>query len=631
VWNRGGVSSESSGCVVRAVTGADAAVVGQDRGAVTRLTRTPGNDEIALTADPGPAFVLDRQDSWFVLPASSTDPEVTGSLVAWLLPVDADGSIGAVRIEAPGPIVVRTGSKSNQVSVNADHATVTVYGPRPHTDVFGAGYRFDFAGGDALADAWAAFSWGTLLPSVVERTRAVGYSESDGYVVSTLEPGAYAGTYPDVDHEFQMKGRIAAGDRLSRDVVGRMIDLQLLLMREDPDGLWRDPCAIQPDGVREYHVRRSSLDGSNEATMFLVTGNVEIIESAWLFAAAGAPADWLPRRIADLESALGFVESLIDSGSLLWSDVYYEDQVIKDGRETMATALAARSFGLLADLEDALGRSPQASRLRGIERTLAEAMCDALPHGHWDATAHRFVDWVDRAGEVHDHLHLLANTLPVTLGYTDATQAQSVARLVEENVAEFQRFPTFMSADIAAYTPAEIGDGGPYDLCAAGRYWCWDAAYWAGLARGDVIAGQLDTVARQAKLEGWVMGERYDMRHVYYADDGRDWHGAAHYYEYPCVFGWVLVQHYLGVQPWLESDLRIAPLVGAASGSPTGYVELSASGHAVAYRWDEAEFTLYNLAETERTFTVDLSASIGQARTAERVALAGGASTTFTL
>lgn len=477
----------------------------------------------------------------------------------------------------------------------------------------------------------AAFSWGTLLPSVVERTRAVGYPESDGYVVSTLEPGAYAGTYPDVDHEFQMKGRIAAGDQLSRDVVGRMIDLQLKMMREDPDGLWRDPCAIQPDGTREYHVRRASLDGSNEATMFLVTGNVEIIESAWLFVASGASAEWLPQRITDLESVLGLVESFIDAGNLLWSDVYYEDQVIKDGRETMATALAARSFGLLADLEDSIGRTADAERLRGVEQKLAAAMRQSLPHGHWDETGHRFVDWVDRAGVVHDHLHLLANTLPVTLGYADAGQAESVARLVDDNLAEFQRFPTFMSADIAAYTSAEIGDGGPYDLCAAGRYWCWDAAYWSALGRGDMIAGQLETVARQAKSEGWVMGERYDMRHVYYADDGRDWHGAAHYYEYPCVFGWVLVQHFLGVQPSLESDLRIAPLVGSASGIPSGYVELSASGHAVAYRWDATEFTLHNLAAEERSFTVDLSASTGEPRKPERVTLAGNASSTIRL
>lgn len=142
--------------------------------------------------------------------------------------------------------------------------------------------------------------------------------------------------------------------------------------------------------------------------MFLVTGNVEIIDSAWLYVAAGAPADWLPRRIEELEAALGLVEGLLDAGHLLWSDVYYEDQVVKDGRETTATALAARSFGLLADLENLLGRDAAAERLRTIEHDLAGTLRLSLPHGHWDHTAHRFVDWVDRSGEVHDHLHLLA-------------------------------------------------------------------------------------------------------------------------------------------------------------------------------------------------------------------------------
>ncbi len=603
-------------------------------GSVSMLTRTRGTDtksEIVLIAEPGPAFVLDRHDSWFVLPASADDPDVAGRLVAWLLPVDAAGDVGAVHIEAGGPIRIRSDAGSNRVSIDADSATVTVHAPRPHTDVFGASYAFDFPGGDVLADALAAFSWGTLLPSVVERTRAAGYPLPDGYVVSTLEPGAYAGTYPDVDHEFQIKGRIAAGDSLSRDVVGRMLELQLTLMREDPAGLWRDPCAIQPDGTREYHVRRSSLDGSTTATMFLITGNVEIIESAWLFVAAGAPANWLADRIDALEAALGFVETLIDPDGLLWGDVYYEDQVIKDGRETTATALAARSFGLLADLEGLLGRATQAERLRTIERHLATAMGRALPRGHWDDTTHRFVDWVDRSGIVHDHLHLLANTLPVTLGYAGADQADAVARLVDDHHAEFQRFPTFMSADIAAYTADEIGDGGPYDLCAAGRYWCWDAAYWTGLGRGDIVSKQLATVARQAEREGGVMGERYDMRHVYYADDGRDWHGAAHYYEYPCVFGWVLVHDFLGVQATLEADLRIAPLVGAGSGAESGSVELASSGYAVAYRWNSEAFVLRNLAETERTFLVDLSGSTGRERAVERVAVPAAGEVSFPL
>lgn len=93
----------------------------------------------------------------------------------------------------------------------------------------------------------------------------------------------------------------------------------------------------------------------------------------------------------------------------------------------------------------------------------------------------------------------------------------------------------------------------------------------------------------------------------------------------------MLVHHLLGIQPSLDGDLRIAPLVGAGSGTPAGSVELGSSGHAVAYRWDSTEFVLQNLADTERTFAVDLSGSTGRARTPERVVLPAGGTVTFAL
>ena len=50
------------------------------------------------------------------------------------------------------------------------------------------------------------------------------------------------------------------------------------------------------------------------------------------------------------------------------------------------------------------------------------------------------------------------------------------------------------------------------------------------------------------------MGERYDMDTIYYVD-GKTWHGASDYYEYPCVFHWVLLHDYIGVGFDLEADL----------------------------------------------------------------------------
>ncbi len=46
--------------------------------------------------------------------------------------------------------------------------------------------------------------------------------------------------------------------RLDLDIVRRMIELQFQLMNDDPEALYRMPTSVQPDGRREYHVRRNS-------------------------------------------------------------------------------------------------------------------------------------------------------------------------------------------------------------------------------------------------------------------------------------------------------------------------------------------------------------------------------------
>src|ERR1700722_20907172 len=63
------------------------------------------------------------------------------------------------------------------------------------------------AGGAELEEALAAFYRGTTLPSVVEKTMAANFPYHNRYVLSTLNVSSYAGSYPAVDHEFQIKGR----------------------------------------------------------------------------------------------------------------------------------------------------------------------------------------------------------------------------------------------------------------------------------------------------------------------------------------------------------------------------------------------------------------------------------------
>lgn len=565
-----------------------------------RLTAPPGARSVALTLPPGPAFLLEGSDELFILPGDPAHRSLRGRGTCWVLP-ESPRYGEAWLIEADAAIVAEAVPTGWRVTVEAPVADLTLHRARPHADVTGAEFALDLPGAAPLSDALAGFYWGTMLPSVIERTRAITYPDASGFVVSTLA-AKHQGTYPDVDHEFQIKGRLAWGSRLDRDVVRRMIELQLRLMREDPTGLWRNPCAVQPSGNREYHVRRNSMDRRENAEMFLVTGNIEVLEEIWLYMARTKDLGWLAAHIAEIEGAASGVELYIDPLGRLWGDVYYEDQVIKDGRETMAQALAIRSFELLAQLEDLLQRSQQGRHYRGLAQRLSVSLGRPLPAGWWDPQTRRFIDWVDRSGVAHDHIHLLANILPVLVGATSPEQEAAVLALVERELPEFQRFPTFLSARIADYTDSEIGDGGPYDLCAAGRYWCWDAAFWSWRGDGAMLRQQLERVAAQGATEDWIMGERYDMDHVFYVD-GSPWHGAAHYYEYPCVFSWVLFTEYLGLRPALDADLLISPRLEAH-----GVVTLRQAAYQLRYRYAAEGFTLENLAEVPRTFRIELDA-----------------------
>jgi hypothetical protein len=566
------------------------------------LQRKQG-DSIELELEGGAVFLVQREPGgWYVLPhPEGPGPLQSGNLV-WVLPAEVAGPGPAWRLLAPQgcSIQVQIGA-SIRIETRAEWLELTHYENRPRADIFGSRYRFAIQNGAAIEEACAAFYWDTLLPCVVERTRAATYPTPDGYVLSTLVPSAYGGTYPDVDHEFQIKGRLAAGCELDEDVSRRMLELQFRLMREDPEGLWRNPCAVQSGGEREYHVRRGSQDGSQNAAMFLLTGNIEILEEAWLYVASVKDRAWLERHIGDLEGAASCVETYIDRYGRLWSDVYFEDQVIQDGRVCDAQAFAVNGLRRLADLEELLGRGDQAARYRALSAHLARALAEPLPRGYWDARQRRFTNWVDRSGVAHDHIHLLSNALPALFGIASQEQAQAVDHLLHVHSEEFQRFPSFVAADLGGYTPAEIGDGGPYDLCAAGRYWCWDAAYWAWRGDGTRLLKQLSQVAAEAVRDGYHMGERYDMDYVYYID-GRSWHGAADYYEYPCVFTWVLLHDYIGVGFDLEADLALTPRITGG-----GEVELNQNRYALAYQVTPDEFCLTNRADRPRNIRVDLS------------------------
>ena len=568
------------------------------------LSRTHREHPVELTFTDCQGLGIDRQDNqWWILPISALAAQISANKYLWVLPLDASSKEHSWQIELHNGDATATKTDAGlKVVLNTDSVTLHRSQPRPHSDPFGHSFSLDFPGGPELEDALAAFYWGTMLPSVVEKTMAAHFPYSSGYVLSTLKTSSYAGSYPAVDHEFQIKGRLAIGSEADLDVVKRMIELQLKLMSDDPERLSRAPTSVQPDGRREYHIRRNSMDRKQNAAMFPLTGNIEVLEEAWHYFDARKDLPWLRQNISRFEDAAAWTEASIDQYGRVWSDVYYEDQVIKDGRETQAQAFAAYTFGLLCRMEVLLQRQDKAAHYSTLSRKVAATLIQPLPMGYWDEKNQRFVDWVDRDGLVHDHIHLLANTLPVTFGYATPAQAEAVTHLVDQHAAQFERFPTFLSADIAAYSNSEIGDGGPYDLSAAGRYWYWDAAFRESRNENDLLFAQLKAVAVEAAKNNYFMGERYDMDFVYYVD-GKNAHGAEQYYEYPNVFSAVLISKFLGLTIPADADVSITPHL-----TSYGVIDFRIPEYAVRYSYSKDRFVLTNLSDRPRRFKVNLSA-----------------------
>ncbi|MHB1857140.1 MAG: hypothetical protein ACYCPM_06865, partial [Acidobacteriaceae bacterium] len=332
-------------------------------------------------------------NQWWVLPISAAGSQIEVNTNLWVLPENplSPENSWYIKLQSGESIVARLDDVLT-VRVSGDKFELYKSEARPHSDAFNNRYSFHINDGEALENALAGFYWGTMLPSVVEKTKAKNYPYHDGYVVSTLNPKSYAGTYPDVDHEFQIKGRLAMGSAVDLDIARRMIALQFKVMNDDPEKLYRIPCLIQPSGLREYYVRRNSQDKRENAEMFLLTGNIEVLEESWRYYQATKDTAWLRRNIVNLENAASETIANTDQYGRVWSDVYYEDQVIKDGRVTQAGAFAAHTFGLLADTENILGRKDKSMYYSGYSKKIAAALVKPLPMGFWDEKNQRFID-----------------------------------------------------------------------------------------------------------------------------------------------------------------------------------------------------------------------------------------------
>ena len=354
--------------LLRSIRNGDLARSGPDR----LLTRKDHHAPMELLFANGKAIGITREaNQWWILPLQEKYSRISANKSLWILPLEAESKTPSLDLELENGTAAATMTAAGlKVLLDADRVFIRDAEARPHSDPFHNRFSLAIPGGGQMVDALAAFYWGTMLPSVVEKTMAASFPYSSGYVLSTLKVSAYAGSYPAVDHEFQIKGRLAIGSEADLDVVRRMIELQFRLMADDPERLSRAPTSVQPDGRREYHVRRNSRDNHQNAAMFPLTANIEVIEEAWHYFEARKDAAWLRSNIDNLERAAAWTQASIDQYGRVWSDVYYEDQVIKDGRETQAQAFAVYTFGLLSGMERLLGRQAKAAV---FSRVLTEA------------------------------------------------------------------------------------------------------------------------------------------------------------------------------------------------------------------------------------------------------------------
>ncbi len=491
-----------------------------------------------------------------------------GDTLLWILPRESTGNEKARRITGGAYKFDRKNGGKIRIEYSG-HCESTEYPCRPICDFFGRSLSLEIPHSKRFEEDFARFYWDNLLLQIAERGfMSDKHDIREGYVLSTLNRKAYVGTYPAVDHEFHIKGRFAVGGVAEASLIKRMLELQLKVMREDNTGLSKNVCAVQPNKSREYDVWRRSRDLRCKAQMFRITANVEFIEGVYEYYSMTKDLGFLQTNIDAIEKNCAYIERFIGDDDLLDSHVYFEDQVIKDGKVTQAQCFAVNAFRLMAMLETLLGRGAAAARYTALAERLGDSVQKPFPEGYWDEKNQRFIDWIDGKGASHDHIHLLANELPELFGLCTEKQALLCRRAVEAERNVFNKFPSFVAAKIEEYTSSEIGIGGPYDLCAAGRYWCWDAVYKAFLGDGAALLNQLLQVSEQARIDNWLMGERYDMNYVYYntGDDGeKNWHGASFYYEYPNVYLYVLLCQYLGITYGFDCDLVLKPLIEAGT------------------------------------------------------------------
>ena len=145
------------------------------------------NNPIELTFQTHTCIGINREDNkWYVLPLNGTSGQISANTNLWILPQDPFSKDKAYLIKLPGSDSVIAVIENDRLKVNVYSKKFELHTAeaRPHSDCFNNRYTINIQGGDTLANALAGFYWGTLLPSVVEKTKAKNYPYSSGMLLA---------------------------------------------------------------------------------------------------------------------------------------------------------------------------------------------------------------------------------------------------------------------------------------------------------------------------------------------------------------------------------------------------------------------------------------------------------------
>src|SRR5512146_1003324 len=178
--------------ILQSIENAKVTHAGGDLLVTQKDARTP--IEVVFTDCQG-LGVQYQENQWWVLPISAAGAQVAANRALWVLPLDARSKDHSWHLVLHGgELTAKKTDSGLKVTLRAESLTLSKAEARPHSDPFGNRFSFEISGGRGLEEALASFYWGTILPSIVEKTLAANFPYSSGYVLSTLNVKSYAGS-----------------------------------------------------------------------------------------------------------------------------------------------------------------------------------------------------------------------------------------------------------------------------------------------------------------------------------------------------------------------------------------------------------------------------------------------------